>query len=307
MGRVRQTVHRLISLAVLGGLGAGIWFGVHSEAFGRAIGKREDTRIVLDQVRPEYASATVEEGYTFIVPDNPSTVRVVSTVQIDVASRIAKEDVATANTGKDASQGGVSVPESPLQPVDRRVWTLDAVFTAGPTETDPWEREASVGPSTSGTYFDPYLVPVMNDVIGLELASLPWRNPDAPPEAVGGQTPLVPQIVPQGLPAEVTDQRRWTFDLATFRSLSPVAYAKTPFRTLDPTTQADVTMGFDADGVLQYLLVTVDPLKAEPNDNGTQLFSYEWKVVDLSATPLTIDIPTNVVEAADTDAAATTG
>jgi hypothetical protein len=289
----------LLTAALVAGLGAGAWFGFHSEPFQRVLGKREDTKVVLDQERPVFASAVVRERRTAILSNEPSTVVLESTITVDRASNRARVEHARALTGLDAAQTSVGDATQP-ETLGRDVWTLEARFAAGVDDTT-WVRHGRSSISVRGTVLDTYLVPVRNDVVGLELASLEYVVPGEPvadgsPGADPGAAGTVPSIE-AAPPPEVTDLRRWRVDLATFESVSPVALAKTPFGDLDPATTADVTMGFDDAGVLRYLQVTVDPMRVPVSEFGTQVFSFEWTVVELRDVAEEIEVPTDVVDA----------
>lgn len=333
MERVKTIGRVVLTVVLVAGLGAGGWFGFHSEAFQRVLGKREGTKVVLDQARPEYVSAVVQERYLATAEGSPSTVSVADTFTIDRASNLANVERSSANTGLDAMQTSVG-PATQPEVVGREIWTLDAHFTESSGGTTSWERRSTTEATHIGGVFHPYLVPVRNDVVGFELATLAHRAPTVPgvadPVAPANPAPAssvpadpatpaetlaepaapavpatasgtVPHIDPSP-PNGVTDLRRWTFDLATFKSLSPVAYWKTPFIELDRSTRADVTMGFDDAGVLRYLQVTVDPMNV-PLVSGARIFSFEWSVLELSDAPVEIEVPTDVVDApATTDA-----
>lgn len=295
MARLRAVVSKLLVVALVVGLGAGAWFGVRSEAFQRALGKRESTRVVADQVRPTYDSVVVEQSLLSIVPGVASTRRDTSTFTVDRGSQRVREVVTAELTGLDAAQSVVSVEGLEAVPGPDRIWTMEQVFTEGATETDGWSADRGAGRGLLETFLGPYLVPVMNDVIGLELAGLAPQDPATIVPADGADAPPVPLIVPTSdrLGTDVTDVRRWSMSLGELAARSPVALAKTPFGGLPTDTASDVTMGFDAAGVLRYLMVTVDPMKVPPAPTGAQIFGYEWRVSSFGG-PETIELPTNV-------------
>jgi hypothetical protein len=322
---IKGTVRRVVSWLAVVGLGAGGWFAYGSEPVQRALGNREQFRVEPPEVRPEYASAVVEMASEYVDEAGQSTISKSVITTVDRATQRATVSRTNLLTGLTADGQppsvatvgqlpGVATPGQTVSPAAPLTWivTFDAIFRMGPTDGDPWTRSPRP-PYLGGSALDPYLIPTIDDVIGFELASIPGRDPRAEGGASGEIRPITADDVPRSeagpslaalpehdlanVPEDVVDLRRWTTDDGTFALLSPIGHGIAGL-DLPDSTRVVFTYGFDADGLLRYLDVEVDPAAAAAGLEyiDESILSFEWRVTSVSDDAIAIDLPTNVVD-----------
>ncbi|MCX6520816.1 MAG: hypothetical protein NTZ21_09155 [Actinobacteria bacterium] len=320
---IKGTIRRVVSWLAVIGIGVGGWFAYGSEPVQRALGNREQFRVEPPEVRPEYASAVIESVSEYVYPVGESTISSTVVTTVDRETERASVSRTNALTGLSVDGQsvpivgvlpGVAVPEGTVVPAaaSARIVTFDAVFRKGATDADPWTRSPRP-PYVGGTELDPYLIPTIDDVIGFELAAIPGRDPRAEGGATGeieattmqevlgpeaGTTSALPEHDLSNVPEDVVDLRRWTTDDGTWALLSPVGHDIAGL-DLPDGTRLVFTYGFDADGLLRYLDVEIDPAVAVAGLDhiDESMLSFEWRVTSVSDDAITIDLPANVVDA----------
>lgn len=306
------TIRRVVSWLAVVGLGVGGWFAYGSEPVQRALGNREQFRVEPPEVRPEYASAVIETVGEYVFTAGESTLSSAVVTTVDRNSQRATVTRTNALTGYtvDGQVPSVAQTTFPSAP-STRIVTFDSIFRKGATDADPWTRSARP-PYVGGTELDPYLIPTIDDVIGFELASIPGRDPRVVGGATGeigpttaqdvlgpeaGAQSTLPEHDLSNVPKDVVDLRRWTTDDGTFALLSPVGHDIADL-DLPDSTRLVFTYGFDAQGLLRYLDVEVDPSVALAGLEfiDESMLSFEWRVTSVSDDAVTIDLPANVVD-----------
>lgn len=315
MVSMRSVATGVVTVTLIGGAGAGGWFGYQSESVQRALGRREATRVEADQVRPVYGSIELEETTLWIGSTSPSTMRTVLTTAIDPAAKRARRGMRVEPTWLDAQQTALA-PDPELQPATApdEIWDAEGgQFTASEDVPGGWARQPDADPAEIVPYLSDHLVPVRHDLIGLELAALPVTDLLAATAVVGQAvedasdvvdvvgagtsdeptpteeaTVAVPPVALPALGDEVVDLRRWRLDAATFRRVAPVAFDMVRL-PLARDAELDLTMGFDAGGALRYLSVTADPGRVVPAADGTVTYHASWRVASTSESGL--DLP----------------
>jgi hypothetical protein len=310
---IKRTIRRVVSWLAVAGIGVGGWFAYGSEPVQRALGNREQYRVEPPEERPEYASAVIESvgEYVYAVSESTFSSTVVTTVDRGTQRATVTRTNAMTGLTADGQVPTVAQTMTPSAP-SARVVAFDAVFRKGATDADPWIRSPRP-PYVGGTELDPYLIPTIDDVIGFELASIPGRDPRALGGATGevrattaedvlGSTAGKPSsALPEhdlaNVPGDVVDLRRWTTDDGTFALLSPIGHGIAGL-DLPDDTRVTFTFGFDADGLLRYLDVEVDPAVALAalDHIDESMLSFEWRVTSVSDDAVTIDLPANVVD-----------
>lgn len=310
---IKGTIRRIVSWLAVIGIGVGGWFAYGSEPVQRALGNREQFRVEPPEVRPEYASAVVETVGEYVYAAGESTFSSTEVTTVDLTSQRASVTRTNAMTGLTVD-GQIPTATQTMFAADpsARIVTFDAVFRKGATDADPWTRSPRP-PYVGGTELDPYLIPTIDDVIGFELAAIPGRDPRAEGGATGeieattmqevlgpeaGTSSALPEHDLSNVPEDVVDLRRWTTDDGTWALLSPVGYDIAGL-DLPDATRLVFTYGFDADGLLRYLDVEIDPAVALAGLDhiDESMLSFEWRVTGVSEFGVTIDLPTNVVDA----------
>ncbi len=304
-GKIRSAA----SWLVIVGVGVGGWVAYGSEPAQRALGRRETSRTVPLAPRPDYSSATFAQVLEVVGNVEDSVVSVSSTATVDNASQRARivTSVAATNvnlSGQPVASVAVVGEPSPIAAPTTEIVALDATYTSGATEVDPWTRSVRE-PFLAGTWLDPYLIPTYDDVIGFELEAMPAWDPLDPGSTPATPFETAPDRAPTNVPEAVVRLMRWSLDVGTFRRASPVAYSMAfSTGTLDvpDSTPVTFTFGFDETGLLQYLDVGISTVAAasglETEDETWPWF--EWWVVSMSNDPATIDLPVDVIDAAPT-------
>ncbi|MEZ5249703.1 MAG: hypothetical protein R2713_10960 [Ilumatobacteraceae bacterium] len=320
---MRSVAIGVATVTLIGGAGVGGWFGYQSEPVQRAFGRREATRVEADQVRPVYGSIELVETSLWIGDGSPSTMRTVLTTAVDLETSRLRRGTKVEPTWLDAQQTALA-PDPAVQPATApdEIWDVTGgQYAASEEAPGGWVRQPDADPAEIVAYLSDHLVPVRNDLIGLELASLPVtdllttasaidqtvedasemvdvvgpgeRGEPAPAGETGetGEGAVAAQVPPVTLPEfadDIVDLRRWRLDAATFRRLAPVAFDMVRL-SLTRDAELDLTMGFDATGALRYLSVTADPSGVVPADDGTVTYHASWSVV--STNPAGLDLP----------------
>jgi hypothetical protein len=310
---IKRTVRRIVSWLAVIGIGVGGWFAYGSEPVQRALGNREQFRVGPPEVRPEYASAVIETVGEYVYAVGESTFSSSAVTTVDRTTQRATVTRTNAITGLTVDGQVPTVAQTMIAAApSARIVTFDAVFRKGATDADPWTRSPRP-PYVGGTELDPYLIPTVDDVIGFELATIPGRDPRAAGGATGeiGTTTAEQVLGPEAgspssvltehdlsnVPEDVVDLRRWITDDGTWALLSPIGHAIAGLDLPDGTRVA-FTYGFDADGLLRYLDVEVDPAVAMAGLDhfDESMLSFEWRVTTVSDDAITIDLPANVVD-----------
>jgi hypothetical protein len=147
---------------------------------------------------------------------------------------------------------------------------------------------------------------MIDDIVGFELRGLPSKPTVAEPNS-GLRSGLAatvvrPQVGGPAAPSSVTTSYTYELTLETYRRAVPILAGRTNlFGPAD--TAVTLTVGFDDVGLLRYADVSmpssVAATLAQELDTGQRaIYHYTLSVDDISGDPVSIDVPTNVVDAA---------
>jgi hypothetical protein len=96
-------------------------------------------------------------------------------VVLDRQSSTASRDVRIAETGTEVEPGVTATPVNGVDASYTVILSKDYRYESPETDGQPWTRYA-VAPYYFGTELDPHFIPMIDDIMGFELRSLPSKQ-----------------------------------------------------------------------------------------------------------------------------------
>jgi hypothetical protein len=293
-------------------IGVTIAIGVmtqHSEFVQRLTGNREDRRVERTAVTPrfEFASATLQisVGEIYNVAGDAVDLTASRDVSLDRQSNMAKSEVKIERTSTEIAPGVNAVPFDALTTSFTEVMTKSGRYESPFEPGGPWTKY-TVQPSYYDTPIDAHFIPMIDDIVGYQLRDLPTKPP-VTPSASGLRSSLLPKTRPavSGLtpPTSVSSSFSYQIDLATFRRAVPILANRIGMYG-PPLTPVTLTLGFDDVGLLRYADVgmassVASTLAQQLGTKHSAIYHYSMSVSVISGEPISIDVPTDVVDSAD--------
>lgn len=289
----------LAFLVVVGALIAGFSVGSKTEAGQRILGKREDRRLVNTQLTPRFAYAAAKLRVTVgsIYNNDGTMLDLTSTkdIALDRQSSTASRTVHITETGTEVSPGVTATPVNGVDAVYTDILTKDYRYESPQTDGEPWTRYV-MQPYFYGTELDQHFIPMIDDIMGFELRSLPSKEVAA--AAPAGFTR--PRVNTPVAPSNSTKVYRYDLDMDTYRRVAPILAKRTRI-TAPPEAPVTLTIGFDDAGLLRFLDVSVDSSVATTFAQALGAgqaadYHYTFEVKTISGEPIDIGIPSPIVD-----------
>ncbi len=295
-----------------------------TEFMQRVTGNREDRRVERTAVTPRFgfASATLQiaVGEFYNNAGDPVDLTTTKHVSIDRESSEAKADVKLERTSTEVAPGVNAVPFDAINASFTEILTKTIRYDSQKEPGKPWITHP-VEPYYYGTTIDEHFIPMIDDIMGFELRGLPSK-PIATEPASGVSSGLKssllsspnvgvrPAVAGPTPPSAVTSSYTYQMDLATYRRAVPILAGRTGIYG-PPQTPVTLTLGFDDVGLLRYVDVgmassVASTLAQQLGPDHSAIYHYTMSVDVISGDPISIDIPTDVVDASTVDASADT-
>lgn len=280
----------------------------HTELGQRLLGNREDQRLEHTALTPRFgfASASLRISVGEIYNSSAAgTVDLTMTkdVTIDRQSSMAKSEIKIERTATQVAPGVSAVPYDAINATFTQILTKDRRYESAREDGQPWTY-SSIGPHYYGTEIDEHYIPMIDDIMGFELRGLPTKPSAAEPPASFKST-IRRRATGATPPSAVSTSYTYEFDLATFRRAVPILATRTTIYG-PPETPVTLTVGFDEAGLLRFADVGVAPavasaLAEQLGPKNEAIYRYTLQVDEISGEPVSIDVPTDVVEAPTSD------
>jgi hypothetical protein len=211
----------------------------------------------------------------------------------------AKSDVTIERTATEVAPGVNAIPYDALNASFTEILTQNNRYESPTDPGQPWTWYP-IGPYYYGTEIDAHYIPMIDDIMGFELRDLPSKPMTIEP-ASGFKSTVRRRVNGPTPPSAVTTSYTYELDLDTYRRAVPILAGRT--NLLGPgNTPVTLTIGFDDVGLLRF--ADVDMASAVATTVAQQLgtkhdavYRYTLTVDDISGDPISIDVPTNVVDA----------
>ncbi|HEX3089106.1 MAG TPA: hypothetical protein VHQ23_10655, partial [Ilumatobacteraceae bacterium] len=160
----------------------------------------------------------------------------------------------------------------------------------------PWTR-SPVEPYYYGTELDDHFLPMVDDIMGFELRALPTKPDPIAAAASGWKRVNTPAV-----PPDAASTYTYELDMDTYRRVAPILAGRTLIEA-PPETPVTLTIAFDEFGLLRFADVSIASIVAsglaqELGDGRSGVYHYTLDVTEISGEPITIPLPTDVVDAA---------
>lgn len=277
-----------------------------SEFVQRVLGNREDRRLERTALTPRFGFASARLHITLAEIYNSAeggTVDLTTTrdVSIDRESLTAKSDVKIDRTATEVAPGVNAIPYDALNASFTEILTKNNRYESPADPGQPWTWYP-IGPYYYGTEIDAHYIPMIDDIMGFELRDLPSKPMTIEP-ASGFKSTVRRRVTGPTPPSAVTTSYTYEIDLDTYRRAVPILAGRTAFRG-PGSTPVTLTIGFDDVGLLRF--ADVDMGSAVATTVAQQLgtkhsasYHYTLTVDDISGDAISIDVPTDVVDAPD--------
>jgi len=292
----------LAFIVVVAGLIVSISKGVGTETGQRIIGHREDRRLERTELTPRfaYSAAKMRIMISSMYNAGGSIVDLTSTseVTVDRASSTVSREIDVERTAAEVAPGVDAIPYDALNAEYSEIMTKLYLYESPSEPGQPWTR-SPVDPYYYGTELDDHFLPMVDDLMGFELQSLPTK--DAPTSVASG----FKRVNTPTLPKDVTSAYTYEFDMATYRRVAPILSNRTLLEA-PPETLVTLTIAFDDFGLLRFVDVGLANTSATTvaqarGDGGSGVYHYTLDVTEISGEPIEIDLPTNIVDKAPTE------
>lgn len=278
--------------------------GSKSEFGQRITGNREDRRLERTSLTPRFGYAAAElritTGAIFNVEGSMVDATTTVEVSIDRQSQRASKEVTLARTSAEVAPGLEALPFGGFTAARSEIVTNDYRYVSE-AEDQPWTRH-KVEPFYYGTALDPHYIPMIDDLMGFELRTMPSKARTVEP--VAGFKPMTrPAVDTPSTQSEVTTTYSYEMDMNTFRRTLPILAGRSELRA--PTdAPVTVTIGFDDVGLLRFADIAIadsiaKTLAQELGPFSSATYRYTIDVTDIAGEPIDIQIPTNVVDEPD--------
>jgi hypothetical protein len=302
----------LMFLGIVGLLIVSLAIGAGTEIGQRVLGHREDRRVERTQLTPRFAYASAKLRLTLgsILSRDGSTLDITTTkdITIDRQSATASRKITITRTPTEVAPGVDATPLDDVGDSYDEVLTKDYIYQSGYATADPWTRESLDG-YYYGTELDEHYIPMVDDIMGFELRSMPSK-PIASDAASGFKRVTRPAVNGATPPSAVTSTYSFEMDVTTFRRAIPILATRIGL-SVPSDTAVTVVIGFDDVGLMRFADVAV-PVSAATKiapqlGNGQRaLYHYTLEVTEISGEPQYIGTPTYSVDAPDVTSPATT-
>ena len=286
-----------------------------TELMQRVTGNREDRRVERTTVTPrfEFASATLQisVGEFYNNAGDPVDLTTTKDVSIDRQSSRAKADVKLERTSTEVAPGVNAVPFDAINATFTEILTKTTRYDSQKDPGQPWVTHP-VGRYYYGTAIDEHFIPMIDDIMGFELRGLPSKPMATEPTSgfkAGFKSSLMSSVNPSARPAvagptppsAITKSYTYQMDLATYRRAVPILAGRTGIYG-PPQTPVTLTLGFDAVGLLRYVDIAMagsvaSALAQQFGPDHRANYRYTMSVNVISGDPISIEIPTDVVDA----------
>ena len=318
--RKRGGLKFIAVLLVIGAIIVAVSSTKHTEFVQRVLGNREDRRVERTAVTPrfEFASATLQISVGEIYNNAGANVDLTTTkdVSIDRESSRAKAEVKLERTSSEVAPGVNAVPFDAINTSFTEIMTKTTRYDTQSDPGKPWITHP-VRPYYYGTAIDRHYIPMIDDIMGFELRGLPSK-PMVTEPASGLKSGLKsslnaevrPAVTGPTPPSAVTSSYTYQMDLATYRRVVPILAGRTGISG-PPQTPVTLTLGFDAVGLLRFADVgmassVASTLAQQFGPDNSAIYHYTLSVSVISGEPISIEIPTNVIDASGVGASANT-
>ena len=267
----------------------------------RIAGNREDRRLERTELTPRFAFAAAKLRITIgsIYNDQGTTIDLTTTrdVSLDRESATVSSDISIERTAAEVSPGLNTVPFDALNANYSVILTKLYRFESPTEGGTSWTRSV-VEPYYYGTELDDHFIPMIDDIMGFELRELPSQV-----AAAGVASGLKrPAVDTPTLPPDAKDAYSFDIDMETYRRAVPILAGRTIIDA-PPDTAVTLTLAFDDVGLLQFADVAIPSsiattLAEQRGPGRAGVYHYTLEVTEISGEPITIDLPTDVVDAA---------
>jgi hypothetical protein len=282
----------------------GITKGSKTEMGQRITGGREDRRLENTRLTPRFgfASAKVKitVGSIYNIEGSMIDATETSDVSIDHRSTRASSVIATTPTTTEIAPGVAAIPFDTFRDSRTEILTKDYKYVSAYEAGQPWTRSV-VEPYYYGDAIDEHFIPMIDDLMGFELREIPSKPITVEPVAGLKRDSLVrPAVNTPTAPSAVTKIFSYDLDMATYRRVLPILAGRARLYA-PPETMVTVTIGFDDVGLLRFADVSIatsvaTTLAQELGDYYSADYHYTLEVTDISGEPITIAVPTDVVD-----------
>jgi hypothetical protein len=288
----------IVALLILG-----VRTGGKTEIGQRVMGHREDHRLSQTALTPRFAFASahlrVTIGSMFNSQGTPVDLTTTREVTLDHQTSRASTDVSIERTATEVSPGVTAIPFDAINAKYSVVLTKQYRYISPTDGGTSWSRSA-VEPYYYGTELDDHYIPMIDDIMGFELRELPAHVAPASPVA-GFRRPAVDAPT---MPPDATNSYSYDLDMETYRRVAPILAGRTVVDAA-PDTAVTLTVAFDDVGLLRFVDVAIPntvatTLAQQRGDGHSGVYHYTLEVIEISGEPIKIDVPTDVVDEADT-------
>jgi hypothetical protein len=280
----------------------------HSEFGKRVLGHRQDRRVERTALTPRFgfASAKVKitVGEYYNNAGDPVDLTSIRNLSIDHQSQTAKSEVSIERTSTELAPGVNARPFNAINATFTEIMTKNHRYESPKNAGQPWTWYP-VDPYYYGTEIDEHYIPMVDDIMGFELGDLPSKPMVAEPQS-GLRSSLTasvvrPQVGGPAAPSAVKTSYTYDLTLESYRRAVPILAGRSKLFGPDDTP-VTLTIGFDDVGLLRYADVSMASsvavtLAQELGDGGEALYHYTMSVDGISGDPISIDVPTNVIDA----------
>ncbi len=275
----------------------------NSEFVQRVLGNREDRRVERTAITPRFGFASARLHVTLAEIYNseaggPVDLTTTRDVSIDRESLTAKSDVKVERTATEVAPGVNAIPFDALNASFTEILTTNNRYESPTDPGQPWTWYP-IGPYYYGTEIDAHYIPMVDDIMGFELRDLPSKPMVIEPAS--GFRSTVRRVTGPTPPSAVTTSYTYEIDLDTYRRAVPILASRSDLRG-PGSTPVTLTIGFDDVGLLRFADIEMASAVATTvaQQLGTKhsaIYHYTLTVDDISGDPISIDVPTNVVDA----------
>jgi hypothetical protein len=282
----------------------GITKGGKTEMGQRITGGREDRRLENTRLTPRFGFASakvrISVGSIYNLQGSLIDATETSDVSIDHQSARASSVIAIAPTTSEIAPGVAAIPYDTFRDKRTEILTKDYKYVSSYEAGKPWTRSV-VEPYYYGDAIDEHFIPMIDDLIGFELRGIPSKPIAVEPASGLKRDSLVrPAVNTPTASSSVTKIYSYELDMATFQRALPILAGRAQLYA-PPGTIVTVTIGFDDVGLLRFADVSIassfaTTLVQQLGDNHSADYHYTLEVTEISGEPITIAVPTDVVD-----------
>lgn len=291
-------------IVVVAVLIVGITKGSKTEIGQRITGGREDRRLENTRLTPRFGFASakvrITVGSVYNIEGSLMGATETSDVSIDHRSARASSVIAIAPTTTEIAPGVDAIPYDTFTETRTEILTKDYKYVSVYEAGQSWTRSV-VEPYYYGDPIDEHFIPMIDDLMGFELRGIPSKPITVEPVSELKRGSLVrPAVNTPTASSAVTKIYSYELDMATYRRALPILAGRTKLFA-PPETIVTVTIGFDDVGLLRFADVSIassvaTTLAQELGDYYSADYHFTLEVTEISGEPITIAVPTDVVD-----------